>query len=351
MGDALADAHPHLIEVSEVKLAYLARRVLFLLVVIWVASTITFFIPRISPKNPIRERFAELARTGGFSPQDMEKIVAAYNAKFGLDKPVVQQYFDYMGGILRGDLGVSLNKFPKTVWELIMEALPWTIALIVTTTILSFIIGNIVGAISAWPKSPSWVRTLSVPFILLQGVHPYLLGLLMIFFIAFRLKLLPLSGAYSVGIQPELSLSFLLDAARHQILPALSLILASVGGWALAMRGMGVTIQGEDYVNFAEHKGLKQNTIFSSYYVRNALLPQVTGLALAFGSIITAGVLVETLYGLPGLGSVLSAAINSNDFMVIYGIVLFIVVGVAVMMLVVDLVYPLLDPRIRYETK
>jgi peptide/nickel transport system permease protein len=340
-----------LIEVSEVSLAYLARRILFLLVVIWVASSITFFIPRISPKNPIRERFAELARTGGFSPQDLEKIVASYNAKFGLDKPVVEQYFDYMGGILRGDLGVSLNKFPKTVWELIMEALPWTIALLMTTTVLSFVIGNIVGAISAWPKSPRWVRSVSVPFILLQGVHPYLLGLLMIFFIAFRLKLLPLSGAYSVGTQPELSIKFLLDAARHQILPALSLILASVGGWALAMRGMGVTIQGEDYVNFAEHKGLKPNTIFGSYYVRNALLPQVTGLALAFGSVITAGILVETLYGLPGLGTVLGQAINANDFLVIYGIVLFIVIGVAIMMLVVDLVYPLLDPRIRYETK
>jgi peptide/nickel transport system permease protein len=327
------------------------RRVLFLLVVIWVASSITFFIPRLSPKNPIRERFAELARTGGFSPQDLEKIVASYNEKFGLDKPLVEQYLDYMSAILRGDLGVSLNQFPKTVWELIMEALPWTIALLFTTTVISFILGNIMGALSAWPKAPRWVRTASVPIILLTGVHPYLLGLLMIFFVAFRLRLLPLSGAYSVGMQPEFSLEFLLDAARHQILPALSLILASVGGWALAMRGMGVTIQGEDYVNFAEHKGLKPNTIFSAYYVRNALLPQVTGLALAFGSIITAGVLVEQLYGLPGLGSLLGRAINANDFLVIYGIVLFIVVGVAVMMLVVDLVYPLLDPRIRYETK
>jgi peptide/nickel transport system permease protein len=325
--------------------------VLFLLFVIWTAATITFFIPRLSTRNPIRERFAELSRTGGFSPQDLEKIVASYNAKFGLDKPLIEQYLVYMGGILRGDLGVSLNKYPKTVVELIMEALPWTIGLLITTTILSFVLGNLLGALAAWPRSPQWAKSLAVPFIILQGVPAPLLGLLLIFFIAFRLKLLPLGNAYTVGTRPEFTLAFILDVARHQILPALSLILASVGLWALGMRGMGVTIQGEDYVNFAEHKGLGPRTIFGSYYIRNALLPQVTGLALGFGFLITGGVLVEGLYGLPGLGSILGAAIVANDFMVIYGIVLFIIIGIAVVMLLVDLVYPLLDPRIRYETR
>lgn len=330
-------------------LSYLFRRVLFLLVVIWAASTITFFIPRISPRNPIRERFAELARNGGFSPQDLDKIVKAYSAKFGLDKPLVEQYVDYMSGIARGDLGVSLNKFPKTVAQLIGDALPWTIVLILLTTFISFVLGNLIGALGSWPRSPRWVKNMSTPFIMLGGVHPYLLGLLLLFFVAFRLKLLPLGGAYTVGTSPQLTLKFLLDAATHQILPALSLVLASVGGWALGMRGMGITIQGEDYVNFAEHKGLAPRTVFGNYYVRNALLPQVTGLALALGTVITNGVLVENLYGLPGLGSILGAAIISNDFMVIYGIVLFIVVGIAVMMLLVDILYPLLDPRIRLE--
>jgi peptide/nickel transport system permease protein len=325
--------------------------VLFLLLVIWTAATITFFIPRLSTRNPIRERFAELSRTGGFSPQDLEKIVASYNAKFGLDKPLIEQYLVYMGGILRGDLGVSLNKYPKTVVELIGEALPWTIGLLVTTTILSFIIGNLLGALAAWPRSPRWAKSLAAPFIILTGVPAYLLGLLLIFFIAFRLRLLPLGNAYTVGTRPEFTLGFILDVARHQILPALSLILASVGLWILSMRGMGITIQGEDYVNFAEHKGLSPGRIFGSYYIRNALLPQVTGLALGFGFVITSGVLVEGLYGLPGLGSILGAAIVANDFMVIYGIVLFIIIGIAVVMLLVDLVYPLLDPRIRYETR
>ena len=332
-------------------LSYLIRRIFFLLVVIWAASTITFFIPRLSARNPIRERFAELARNGGFSPKDMEKIVAAYNEKFGLDKPLAQQYMDYISGLARGDLGVSLNKFPKTVWELISEALPWTIGLLFMATIISFVVGNLMGALGSWPRSPAWIKSLTTPVILMQGLYPPLLGLLLLFFVAFRLKLFPLGGAYTVGTVPQFTLKFILDVAVHQVLPAISLILASVGGWALGMRGMGITIQGEDYVNFAEHKGLTPSTIFRSYYVRNALLPQITGLALAFGSIVTSGILIEQLYGLPGLGSILGDAIRSNDFMVIYGIALFVVGGVAIMTLLVDIINPFLDPRIRYASR
>lgn len=325
-------------------------RLLFLILVIWAASTITFFIPRLSPRNPIRERFAELARIGGFSPQDLETIVASYNTKFGLDKPLIQQYFDYIASIARFDLGVSLNKYPKTVIDLIMESLPWTITLLLVTTILSFIIGNLLGAVAAWPRAPGWLRSIATPFVLLMGVPPVLMGVLLLFFIGFRLKLLPLGSAYSTGLVPDWSSpAFIWDVVKHQIMPALALILGSVGGWVLSMRGMGVTIQGEDYVLFAEHKGLSGYVIFKDYYLRNALLPQVTGLALALGTVVTSNIVVESLFGLPGLGRVLSQAIQANDFLVIYGIVLFITIAVATLMVVVELLYPLLDPRIRQD--
>jgi peptide/nickel transport system permease protein len=329
-------------------LRFVIQRLLFLVLVIWAASTITFFIPRISARNPIRERFAELARNGGFSPGDMEKIIASMSAKFGLDKPLLEQYTDYISGIARLDLGVSLNKFPKTVLELIMEALPWSIGLLITAAILSFIIGNLLGAVAAWPRAPTWLRNFATPFVILQGMPPVLLGILLLFFIAFRLKFLPLGGAYSIGTQPSRTFAFALDVLRHQILPALALIFGSVGGWVLSMRGMGITIQGEDYVNFAEHKGLGGVTIFRDYYMRNALLPQVTGFALALGNLVTSGLIVEGIFNLPGIGSVLNDAIRANDFLVIYGIVLFIVIVVAVLMVVVELLYPLLDPRIRH---
>lgn len=329
-------------------LSLVVRRLFFLVLVIWTASTITFFIPRISSRNPIRERFAQLARTGGFSPQDLETIVASYNQKFGIDKPLLEQYVDYMSSVARLDLGVSLNKFPKTVWDLILEAAPWTMGLLFVSTIVAFVLGNLLGAIAAWPRSPGWLRGLATPFIVLQGVPPVILGVLLLFFLAFRLKLLPLGGAYSIGIQPSWSLSFVLDMLRHQILPAVSLIFGSVGGWVLSMRGMGVTIQGEDYVNFAEHKGLSGMVIFRDYYLRNAMLPAVTGLALALSTVVTAGIVVEGIFGLPGVGSVLIEAIQQNDFPVIYGIVLFITIAVATLMVLVEFLYPLIDPRVRH---
>jgi peptide/nickel transport system permease protein len=277
----------------------------------------------------------------------MEEMIASFSEKFGLDKPLWQQYVDYMSGVARFDLGVSLNKFPKSVWDLIAESLPWTMGLLVVTTILSFIIGTLLGAVAAWPRAPHWLRSFATPFVLLMGVPPVLLGVLLLFFVAFRMQLLPLGGAYSIGTVPEWSWSFALDLARHQVLPALALIFGSAGGWVLSMRGMGVTIQGEDYVNFAEHKGLGAWVIFRDYYLRNALLPQITGFVLALGTVVTSAIVTEKLFGLPGIGSTLDEAIRSNDFTVIYGIVLFITIAVATLMVLVEFLYPLLDPRIR----
>ena len=331
-------------------LRLIIRRILFLVMVIWAASTIVFFIPRLSDTNPIRERFAELARSGGFSPGDLEKIIASYTEQFGLNDPLWQQYWEYLGNIIRLDFGYSLNRYPTTVLELIMQAIPWTLGLLLVTTILSFIIGNLLGAISAWPRAPRWLRSIATPFVLLTGVPPVIMAVLLLFFVGFRLKLLPLGGAYSIGIVPDWGdVMFWLDLMKHQILPALALILGSVGGWVLSMRGMGITIQGEDYVTFAEHKGLTGRRIFRDYYLRNTLLPQVTGLALALGTVVTSAIIVEGLFGLPGIGTALNNAIRANDFPVIYGIVLFITAAVATLMVLMEFVYPLLDPRIRQE--
>jgi peptide/nickel transport system permease protein len=322
---------------------------IFLIFVIWAASTITFFVPRFSDRNAIRERFAQLARTGGFSPGDMEKIIQAMQHQFGLDKPLWQQYFDYIWSVGHLDFGFSLNKYPSTVLDLIAQSLPWTLGLIFVTTVLSFVIGILLGAIAAWPRAPRWARAIATPFVLLTGVPPVLMGVLLIFFVGFKLKWAPLGGAYSIGVVPNWSWGFAFDMLSHQVLPALALILGSVGGWVLSMRGMGITIQGEDYVNFAEHKGLGGVTIFRDYYMRNAMLPQVTGFALALGTLVTSAIVVEGIFGLPGIGTVLTMAIQSNDFPVIYGIVLFITITVATLMVAMEFIYPLLDPRIRNQ--
>ena len=333
------------------KLSYLFRRLVFLVIVIWTAATLLFFIPRLSPVNPIRERFLAIARSTGYLPTDLNTIIASFETKFGLDKPLPQQYVDYMRSVLRGDLGVSLMSYPKTVNQLIGEALPWTLGLLTVTTIITFLVGTAIGALASWPKSPQWVKGMVTPLIVLAAIPPQVLGLLLIYFVAFKLNILPMTGAFDPGDLPNLSITFILDVARHAILPSLTLVLAYIGFWALGMRGMGVTVQGEDYVLFAEHKGLPQNRVFYAYYVRNAILPQVTSLALAFGGMISAGVLVESVFGFPGIGSTLTAAIAANDYFVIYGIGFITILAVGVSMLVVDLIYPLLDPRIRYDRK
>ncbi|MDB5505365.1 MAG: Oligopeptide transporter permease [Devosia sp.] len=328
-------------------LKIVVKRLLFFVMVVWAASTIVFFVPRLSPRNAIRERFGELARMGGFSPGDIEKLIASMQQQFGLDKPLLEQYWTYLGNIVRLDFGYSLSKYPTTVTEVIAQSLPWTIGLLLITTVLSFVIGTLLGAVAAWPRAPRWLRAAATPFILLTGVPPVIMGILLLFFIGFRLKWLPLGGAYSVGVVPNWSWPFFFDLLEHQVLPALALVLGSVGGWVLSMRGMGITIQGEDYVNFAEHKGVTGGRIFRDYYLRNALLPQVTGLALALGTVITSAVIVEGLFGLPGIGTALNGAIRANDFPVIYGIVIFITIAIAALMTLLEFIYPLLDPRIR----
>src|SRR5689334_13853312 len=153
---------------------------------------------------------------GGFSPADLEKIIASYTQQFGLDKPLIEQYFSYLGNILRFDFGYSLQKYPSTVTDLIMQSIPWTLGLLVVTTILAFLIGNFLGAIAAWPRAPRWVRSIATPFVLLTGVPPVLMGVLLLFFLGFRLKLFPLGGAYSIGVVPNWSWGFALDMAKHQ---------------------------------------------------------------------------------------------------------------------------------------
>lgn len=328
---------------------FVLRRFGLLLLIIWTAATVNFFVPKLTPRNPLREKLLQEASRSGYIPPGFNEMVKAYEVKFGLDQPLLLQYFRYLGDMARLDLGYSISNFPKTVGSLIGEALPWTIGLLTVTTIIAFLIGSLFGALLAWPRSPAWFQYFAAPFLTLSAVPFYLLALILIYFVAFQWKLLPLGGGYSIGIVPTLSVGFALDIAKHSILPALSIILATMGGWAIGMRGMMITVQGEDYMTFAEAKGLKNWRLFYKYAVRNALLPQMTGLALAFSGIVSGAVLVELVFGFPGIGSLLARSIQQLDYFTIYGIVFILIVAIGIAMFVMDMIYPLLDPRISYE--
>jgi peptide/nickel transport system permease protein len=279
----------------------------------------------------------------------MEEMVAEYDSKFGLDKPVWQQYLAYLADLARFDLNYSISNYPKTVTELMLEALPWTIGLLSVTTLLAFGLGSLLGAFLAWPRTPGWVHFLLPPVLALHALPFFLLGMVLMYLLAFWAQLLPMYGGYTPGTIPTLSLGFAWDIVQHSIIPACSIILVSIGGWALGMRAMMVTTQGEDFTNFAEAKGLLARTIFLRYAVRNALLPQITALALVLGHIVSGAVLVEVIFGFPGMGTVLYNAIRESDFFLVQGVVFFVILTLGIATFILDLCYPLLDPRITYR--
>jgi peptide/nickel transport system permease protein len=272
-----------------------------------------------------------------------------YEQRFGLDKPLWRQYLAYLQDMSRLHFNYSISNYPRTVNEIMAEAIPWTVGLLGTTTILSFTIGTLLGALLAWPGAPRGMRFLMPPLWALHAIPFFLCGLLLMYLLAFQLKLLPMFGGYTVGAFPALTLAFVGDVLKHAVLPALSIILVATGGWALTMRGMMVTTQGEDYVTFAEAKGLKSPTIFLRYCMRNAILPQTTALALSLGQILSGAVLVEVIFAYPGIGTVLYHAIRENDHFLIQGIVFSVIVALGLATLMLDLLYPWLDPRITYR--
>jgi peptide/nickel transport system permease protein len=328
---------------------YLVRRVGVFLLIAWLAATLNFFLPRLTGQDPVRVKLLQQAQLGGHVQAGIEEMVKEYDRRFGLDRPLWVQYLAFLRNVVRLDFNYSIANYPRTVNEMIAEALPWTLALLGTTTIVSFALGTFLGALLGWPRAPRWMRWLMPPLWALHAIPFFLLGLILIYVFAFRFPVLPMFGGYSAGAFPALTLSFVADLVRHAILPALSIVLVATGGWALSMRGMMVTTQGEDYVTFAEAKGLRSLTIFLRYCVRNALLPQATSLALALGQIVSGAVLVEVIFGYPGIGTVLFHAIRENDHFLIQGIVFTVIVALGLATLILDAVYPLLDPRISYR--
>jgi len=329
--------------------AYIMRRVLIFFVVVWAAATFNFFLPRMGGINPIREKLIAQSSLSGSVQAGLDDMIAEFEQKFGLDQPLWRQYLTYMGDMFRFDFNYSIVNYPRRVSDMIAEALPWTITLLVTTTILAFIIGNFLGALMAWPNTPKFLEFVMPPILMMTAIPYFLLGLILVYIFGFALGWVPMYGGYTPGTIPNMSLDFILDMIWHSILPALSILLVGLGFWAMGMRSMMVMTQGEDYVIFADAMGLRDRTIFSRYAIRNALLPQVTALALNLGRVVGGAVLVEVIFGYPGIGTVLYQGIRGSDFYVVQGVIFVTIMAIGLATLILDIVYPLLDPRITYK--
>jgi peptide/nickel transport system permease protein len=328
---------------------YVAKRIGMFFLIVWLAATINFFLPRLGGQDPIREKLISQAALGGNVQAGLEEMIKIYNEKFGLNTPLWQQYLNYLGDMSRLDFNYSISNYPQKVIDIIAWAMPWTIGLLLTTTLFSWVIGNLLGAFLAWPRAPKWLAFLMPPLLSLSAIPFFLLGLVLIYLFAFHWRIFPLFGGYTPGTFPSMSVKFFKDALYHSVLPALSIVLVSLGGWAMGMRAMMVTTQGEDFVTYADAKGLKGRTIFLHYAIRNALLPQATALALTLGQLVSGAVLVEVVFSYPGIGNVLYEGIRSGDFYLVQGIIFIVIVSIGLATLILDLIYPLLDPRITYR--
>jgi peptide/nickel transport system permease protein len=327
---------------------YIGQRFIILAATVFISMTVVFFVPRLVPGEPLTAIFANMAAVGG--SVNATEMVAEYRERFGLDRPLWEQYLSFWRELFRGNLGYSISNFPAEVTNMLLAALPWTIGLLTVTTLLSWIFGSIVGAVIGWRGRKAGGFRILVPVALVLYTTPYyILALILVFVFAFHWPLFPLSGAYSISMRPAWTADFILNVLHHATLPALSILLVSLGWWFLSMRSLIISLKGEDYILNAEAMGIGENRILWGYAFRNALLPQATGLAISLGHIVGGALITEVIFAYPGIGYRIYNAITSLDYPLIQGGVLLIIVSVAVANFIIDILYPLIDPRIRYE--
>lgn len=323
---------------------FILQRMGFYAVAAWVSLTLNFLLPRAMPGDPASRLMGSLVNE--LTPEEIDALKNVYGLS---DAPIWQQYLSYLSHLARGDLGLSFSSFPTPVSSVISTSIYWTLLLGLTTLIVGFIVGNVLGMISAW-KRGGLIDTYLPPFLMLMGSFPYFwLAMLALYSLGFKLGWFPLRHAYGIGVTPSMSLDFVQSVAVHLILPAGTIIVVSVGGWMLGMRNTMVAVLAEDYITMAEAKGLPERYIMMRYAARNALLPAITSFGMAFGFIISGSLLTEIVFAYPGLGFQLLTAVHTLDYPLLQGILLMITFAVLGANLIVDLIYVRLDPRVRVD--
>lgn len=321
---------------------FILRRLGFYLLAAWASLTINFFLPRLIPGDPASAIFA--GARGQLRPEQLEQIRAALGLS---DEPLLNQYFTYLSHVIRGDFGLSFSAFPAPVTSVIGTGLIWTLLLGGTALIISFIIGNFIGVIGSWRRGGVVDNTLPPVLIFMGAFPPFFLALLALYFLSFQFGWFPLRHAYSDRISPGFTWEFVASVIQHLMLPALTIVVVTMGGWVLGMRNTMVGVLAEDYVTLAEAKGLPQRQIMFNYAARNALLPSVTAFGMALGFVLSGQILIETIFSYPGLGYLLVKSVSNLDYPLMQGLFLMITFAVLGANFIVDLLYTRLDPRVR----
>jgi peptide/nickel transport system permease protein len=324
---------------------FVLRRAGFFLVTLWAALTLNFVIPRLMPGNAAT---AMLAQYPHLNPAALHALEIA----FGVNdhQSFFSSYFSYLGNMLSGNWGISSTQYPNSVAHVIGQAIPWTLMLIGVTTILAFLLGTIIGILSAWRRG-TWLDSWLPPVFVITSSFPYFwVAILSIWLFAVKLNWLPDSGNLSPSDTGPVDWYWIHDAFIHSILPAATILITSIGGWILTMRNNMITVLAEDYVRMARAKGLKPWNVMWTYAGKNAILPNLTGFAMSLGFVVSGAILVEYTFNYQGVGWMLLKAVESEDFALMQALFLLITVAVLVAILASDIVTAILDPRTRDQS-
>ncbi len=326
----------------------LGRKIVTSVITIFVAITFTFFLVRMMPGDIVHTLAVQIQMQQGVSYDEAREIAKA-QLNIDPDVPIYTQYISYIKNLLlHGNLGLSRTyRIPVSV--IIRKALPWTIFITTTSVILSFTIGVLLGTTVAWKRKTILDPIISLYATITQAVPNFLIGLILLVIFGVTLRWFPMRGAYGPNVEAGFNIPFILDVLYHGTLPILAFSIQAVGGWALAMKASATSVLGEDYINVARAKGLSEQRIIVHYLGKNAILPLITSLAITIGSMLGGSMLVETIFGYPGLGYFFGQAIATRDYSLIQGLFLITTVAIIVANLIADILYTKLDPRIKLE--
>jgi peptide/nickel transport system permease protein len=320
---------------------FILRRLVFYLVAAWVALTINFFIPRAMPGNAVQSVMAKF-------PNLQPSAYKALEALLGVGHPgsIWSQYVSYLNEIFHFNFGTDVSQYPASVSSLLVQTLPWTITLVGMATVIAFLIGTGLGIVAGWRHGGTLDRVLP-GLMFLQAIPYFFFALILLELFAIRWHVFPTGQGYSNGLIPGWHWDFISSALYHSLLPALTIVLTSIAGWMLTMRNVMITTIGEDYVIAAQAKGLPSRRVIYTYAARNALLPQLQGFGLAVGFVVSGAIVMEIVFGYPGIGLLLLNAVTSNDYPLMQAIFLVITFAVLLANLVVDMIIVVADPRAR----
>ena len=323
---------------------YIARRVVASLAIIYIVISLSFFIVRLMPGNAVSALESQLAVQG----MTTQQIDAQVNAIYAVTPkaPLWRQYFTYIGHVLEGKLGRSIINQSESVLHIIANALPWTIFIVGTSLIISFVIGIGIGSALAALQHTRAAKAVTFVVSVLSSIPNYLVAIVLLYLLADIHPIFPTGAAYSVNVTVGFNIAFIGSVIVHGVLPIAAYVITSVGVWALGMKGTAVSVLGSEYVRAAESRGLSRRRLTQTYVGRNSMLPQVTTLAMSVGFMFGGSIFIETYFSYPGIGYQLDQAINSRDYSVMMGCFILITVAVVVSNFLVDLLYPLVDPRI-----